>query len=370
MFESLYIRNFRGIRDIHFDRMGRINLLVGNNGASKSTVLEAIWLLSNPESILFNRVDLFRNFVWDFTNTGRTVAPWRHLFYNFDTTRAISIGGAWNNRKWEVSARQAADGDVQPVPAALGAPSATSTLRSTDPSAVGAPTALTANPVNVGNLSQLIVEYIPEQGDHRTSQIGTSGQVVPSSSSQPIVPAAMVVSVERAMAEIAIRFGHVDEGNNVDDVLALAKVIEPRLKRLSVIARSGREPELYADIGERQLVPVRLMGDGFVSVLGMAIIAADTAGGVVLVDEIENGVYYSSLKSMWQGLDELCRRFDVQFFATTHSRECVEAATVAVQRESLFVHRMTKDKQSDTVQVRTLDEGALEGAASLGIEVR
>ncbi len=48
---SLQIKNFRGIRDLKIERLGRGNLIVGKNNVGKSTLLEAIRLYAKPGSI-------------------------------------------------------------------------------------------------------------------------------------------------------------------------------------------------------------------------------------------------------------------------------------------------------------------------------
>ena len=39
---DLRIKGFRGIKDLHISRLGRVTLLAGKNGAGKTTVLEAV----------------------------------------------------------------------------------------------------------------------------------------------------------------------------------------------------------------------------------------------------------------------------------------------------------------------------------------
>jgi energy-coupling factor transporter ATP-binding protein EcfA2 len=47
MIESLHIRNLRGVRECSINGLTDVNVLVGRNGAGKSTVLEAIYLASS-----------------------------------------------------------------------------------------------------------------------------------------------------------------------------------------------------------------------------------------------------------------------------------------------------------------------------------
>ncbi len=45
MLQRLCISNFRGLRDVKVDDLGRINLVTGRNNAGKTTLLEALFLL-------------------------------------------------------------------------------------------------------------------------------------------------------------------------------------------------------------------------------------------------------------------------------------------------------------------------------------
>lgn len=47
MISSLHIEGYRGFEDFSMDGLGRINLLVGTNNSGKTSVLEAIYLLSS-----------------------------------------------------------------------------------------------------------------------------------------------------------------------------------------------------------------------------------------------------------------------------------------------------------------------------------
>jgi energy-coupling factor transporter ATP-binding protein EcfA2 len=48
LIESLHIRSFRGLKDVHLESMGRFNLLVGENNSGKTSILETIMLMLRP----------------------------------------------------------------------------------------------------------------------------------------------------------------------------------------------------------------------------------------------------------------------------------------------------------------------------------
>lgn len=46
--KSLQIETYRGIKDLHVDNLGSVNVFVGDNNLGKASVLEAIELMCNP----------------------------------------------------------------------------------------------------------------------------------------------------------------------------------------------------------------------------------------------------------------------------------------------------------------------------------
>ncbi len=112
------------------------------------------------------------------------------------------------------------------------------------------------------------------------------------------------------------------------------------------------------------------MGGGFLSVLAYAILTADLEGGLVLIDEIENGVHYSAHRTLWKALYELCSETGAQVVATTHSQECIEAARAVIPADAFLVHRLDRDMKSGHIRVESLDADMLQSASDMGLEVR
>jgi len=47
MLKSLYIRNFRGIKEAEIEELTNVNIFIGRNSVGKSSILEAIYLASS-----------------------------------------------------------------------------------------------------------------------------------------------------------------------------------------------------------------------------------------------------------------------------------------------------------------------------------
>ena len=128
---------------------------------------------------------------------------------------------------------------------------------------------------------------------------------------------------------------------------------------------------IHGDIGLPRLVPIPFMGDGVRRVLSIVLAIANASGGVVLIDEIENGLHYSAQKHLWQAVAAAARRLDVQIFATTHSWELIRSAHEAFSEThptDFRLHRL--DRVNGEITVTSYDQEMIEAALFSGLEMR
>ena len=90
--------------------------------------------------------------------------------------------------------------------------------------------------------------------------------------------------------------------------------------------------------------------------------------GVVLVDEIENGLHHSVMPDVWRAVNRAAREFDTQVVATTHSFECVEAAHKGLEKDDFRYHRL--DVEGRNTRCVTYDSEMIEAAIRHNLEVR
>ncbi|MDJ0797434.1 MAG: AAA family ATPase [Calothrix sp. MO_167.B12] len=86
MFKSIKIENFRCFQSFELQQLGRVNLLVGKNNSGKTSILEAIQILSSQNNlqpladIMINRGE----YIWDDNGRGKRELDIRHLFYGHE----------------------------------------------------------------------------------------------------------------------------------------------------------------------------------------------------------------------------------------------------------------------------------------------
>ena len=334
MYESLLIKNFRCFPKISFDNLQRVNLIAGDNNVGKSAVLEALWLLRTP-----NQPELARNL--SAIRGQKLLDPedlLSDLFHGFDTSRpaCISAKGTWGaDRRILTITRQE---------------HATATILA-DQNGQSGTRDRARNYLTVQSPLEIVFDYTDENGDLHTSRghwlqfQGTLPQMGMFGGAQVLqegIQAQRDTSVnlpnsvylppsslrELAQEDVTL-YSRLEVKGKSDFVLQALRQIDGRIERIT--AAVIQSPMLHVNIGNDRLVSVAMLGNGASRFLSMILQFHVAQDGMMLIDEVENGVHYTKLASVWQQIRALADRFNVQVFATTQSRECLAAAHQAFQ---------------------------------------
>jgi AAA15 family ATPase/GTPase len=152
----------------------------------------------------------------------------------------------------------------------------------------------------------------------------------------------------------------------------LLKQIEPRLEAIESVAADGEgNPSLHTDIGLKKLIPISMLGQGFNRLAYLYSGLLGQGADCALIDELENGIHYSALPTVWQGIANIARELDIQLFITTHSYECIQAATKVFEAtpEEFQIIRLERTEDNNIRTVSISDE-KLKTALSSNWEIR
>ena len=370
MLESVRIRNFRNLVDLQIEGLDRVNLFTGQNNSGKTTLLEALFLLvgaGNPETAL--RISALRGIesVGGLSAFGREVLNvlgeidpvggssavvreilWKPMFSSLDMSRVITI-----------EAEQTLHEPLT-LRISLKRPD-TIQLPLEQPSGV---------PITAGSDEGALLFSFDRKEDERAERsmqvAGRTIQIDPPTVEFPF-QVTFLASRSGNIKEDAVRLGQLRKRKQSDMVAEALKIVEPRLQSIEDNSAGGT-PMIWGDIGLPELVPLPVMGEGMTRVARLILAISTTPGGLLLVDEIENGLHHSILSKVWKAVDQAAKNFDTQVFATTHSYECLEAAHQALGNDGFGLHRLeTEDGQSRCV---TLESDQIDAALRHAMEVR
>ena len=361
MYKSFTIKNFRCFENLTVEPLERINLIAGKNNVGKTALLEALWLhhgYHNPELGL--RLQVFRGF----ENSKRDEFLW-DMFSEFDPEKTI-----------ELSSREQDDLVSSLRITIQEHPTSRVSLRQRPVARngrVSLASELIAQETTVPVESKMLFDYTDTAGKHTQAYAYVESDGIrferPRGVREP--DAILLTARQRDTLEtLAERFSNLAVDNKEGQIVQILRIIEPRLAGLTVQHRGG-SPIIYGDIGAKRRMPLPLMGEGMDRLLGIALAVPEVQDGLLLVDEIENGLHYTIMGKVWEAIADLARNYNVQVFATTHSEECLRAAHQAFvdsQQYDFALHRLERVK--GVIRAVTFDRETLTAAVEMDAEVR
>lgn len=347
MLKRLQIRNFRGFNALKIDQLSGINLIVGKNNSGKTSLLEAIFLLSgggNAQVAINDNV--IRGLEPGVVSTSEHF--WKQLFSNLDTGWYI-----------EIEADHTSHGQLTLEISLKQQPNTEFSLDRTNGTSI----------TNLFDDRSLVFQYTNPSRQSVKSHIRMKEQgfEVNQPAINPPFHAIMLSSRIGNIQEDTIRLGILRRQKQGDLILKALQVIEPKLQSIEDNSSSGI-PLIWGDIGLSELVPLSVMGAGMTQIARLVLAIASVPDGVVLVDEVEIGIHHSVLPDVWRVIEEAAKQFRTQIFATTHSFECIEAAHQALGSDGFLLHRLeVSDAESRCV---TFKPNGISAAIRHELEVR
>ncbi len=306
VFSKVEIDNFRGIRHLVLDNIGQINLLVGKNNCGKSSILDALFLLSGFSNPLLNlRVNQFRDYD-KFGNEDLFLN-----FYNMVPDNHIHIRGNMS------------DGTVRDLKITPVVSESQYVLSKDDISSQS----LSNKEANTSNGLAMNFSYTNANGDEKSdsSTIVITGQhdgriKVRQSKDYKETLSGVYINSKFAFSIAVDNLASIINEKQEGVIVEILRQVEPRIKSISVL-KSG----INVDIGLSRLIPINMLGDGIRKILAIITSLYACKGGTVFIDEIDNGLHFSSLSSLWKAIIKTAGLLDVQVFATTHNIESLQA---------------------------------------------
>ncbi len=309
MFQSIRVKNLRAITELEVQNLGQVNLFVGQNNCGKTTFLEALFFLigaTNPKlpinANIFRGLDFLRS-EW-----------WGTFFHNLDSSANIVVSGQIRDTKEEHRLV------IRPVTEKL---------------------------TRAENVSSDVVSLGVNGGDSKPTFAPDGLELLYTSSRDPTaeMESRIVLKNDQLLAQgvressmrgIFVgpstrfdwrpRFSSIQRKKKISELISSLKEIDSSITDI----RLNDVGILEIDMGLPSLIPVNLLGGGMANFLSVALAMLDAKDGIVLIDEIENGLHYSTLHRLWQAVFSWSQELNVQVFATTHSNECIEAFNTSV----------------------------------------
>lgn len=314
---DISIENFRGFGKLELNGLQAVNLIVGENNAGKTSLLEAITAVSAP-GIIPTMPGLFR------ANAGEVVEKYFRWL--------LSDGSAVA----EISAQTS--GGLMRLSLSQGG--------------------LPSRPSEGYKIADAYGDYRVGWWQKDKKQFKTR-----------------VISVQhRAPDKLVPSFADAVRSPSSEDLMErLLKKVDSRISTVR-LDYADQDPYISVDIGLSERVPLSQVGQGIYRLVAILSELLGQKPQVCLIDEIENGLHHTVLKQVWRGIAEITSTLGIQVFATTHSRECLEAASQVFfdedqngEKDFAVIQLM---RVKDKVMGKVLNESRVDAAIVNDIELR
>lgn len=359
MIKSLKIENFKGFSELTLPCLKRITLLGGANNVGKSSVLESVFLLySSRQQNFFIKQYRLRDVLGG--------DSWSEFFYNLNTdkTMRISVNDEDNQYTLKCSIKKGFHRDigknVQQI--VLPNPGGNATAEITELGHGYSTVDSTSLEIILQKGKKNIYKaYLHSDPFHPITIDEQINEYLPNVT---ILPPDRRRTIDvRALSELNVK-------KKLNTVIKILKIIEPRIKDISLV-QIGNASDIYVDIGLVKKMPIKMMGDGMIHLLSIILAMSRSADGILLIDEIENGLYYATTPSIWQGIYEAAVIFNCQIIASTHSYECLEAAFNAIPSKQIEQFNYIRlERKKEKIKAEEYDCDELKWAFERNVEVR
>lgn len=334
--KTFSIKQYRGIKNAVFENLADVNLFVGENNIGKTSLLEAVKLASNPLSKIeyinvarmrerhiltpFHKTSLQQLLVWMYPLAYKTTAR-NDIILGFQLNEnKYSIHSSMTEEEYEVMNE---DGQLEMLLSDYGSQKVTK---------IGIHSKVQKN-------EQIIEENLTFESSKTNSLIAENAN--------SNFKTTFITAIDHRV--LALSPNDVNELIKSGDrpiLIHALQLFDPKITGIELLIEDitdvRQRPTPYIEHETLGLVPIAMFGDGLRKALIIASRIIRSKNSVLLIDEIETGIHTKIIPKFFEWLMDMCKLFNVQIFATTHSLEALDGMLLANQAhlERLSVYRL------------------------------
>ena len=328
---DLNIDQFRGIRDLHLAGLNHVNILLGDNNAGKTTILEILKSIQEPTSLI-NWRKVFR---FDYQSRSPLYEGMLGIF-PFDEEK-LSASYRFMDVKG-VSTQVLIQGEIDHVQ-----------LEEREVQRLN-------GYITTGNRKDQQLDEMVD-ADCLRVQFYVNGE---KKTERNIYDFSRRLRAESADEEFFATYfmgsvDHIVGYDNLGEVLNSVSLQKKLVKALQIFDSSitgiqaiqdGYGTKYYVLTSTREKgVPLSLYGDGLKKAVNLISNIVYVENGILMVDEFETSVHTSAMKELFEVALQSALERNVQLFMSTHSKEAVEVLLNLdlYPKENISVHTIHRE---------------------------
>lgn len=364
LLDSLEINGYRCFDDLKIEKLSQVNLIVGKNNVGKTALLESVWVYAQRGTMdtfidllaLRDEVFIYKVATELGVKRDNLISGFGNLFYKrpvLDNNSKVSFTIKSIGSFLSVNTTRLVNEEGHPANDF----SMFENIWRARPSGL-----IAISVLGEADNEQRAEFYSFEDG--RSFLLEPPPKIIPSGFIRP-----RVLENEH----LAQLWDEAVKKGLEEKAWSFLKVIEPRINFINFIGTSeggGKRYPIASNDGSTKRVALRSYGEGMSRLLGLSLALAQCQNGILLIDEIESGLHYSVLPDIWKLIFHSAKELNVQVFATTHSKDCLEAFAAASHEhkgDGMFIRLQ---RQGETIVAKSIEEERLALAVDHDVEVR
>ncbi|MCP4219063.1 MAG: AAA family ATPase [bacterium] len=331
-FTEITIPGFRGLIDVKLKKLNRINIFAGLNNSGKTSVLEAVYLLTNLNDIdAFFRMEKYRGKFTDELNP-------KWLSTNF--RRPIVVESVFNGEKARIHLL------------------AEDTKDEIDKSGYLTTFTLTAG-------------YNGDESVSKAHIYGNKDSSIFYENKKVLCNSIMTSPYRENDKELKAAHARAVKEKSIDIIVQFIKEhIDPAIRKIDMTTIDGVGRFFVTSDAFDTSIDITSYGEGVRRIFEIALFFAYARNGVLLIDEFETAIHKSLLVGFSKFVQELAERFNVQVFLTSHSKECIDSfIRNGYKTEDITAYVLKEEK--DNITCKYVDGKRLESLLdSIDVDIR
>ena len=359
-FESIKIKHFRGIKSLEIDNLKRINLFVGKNNCGKTSLLESVLFLTgmgNPHLAI--TIGQSRGIV------PKESSDWENYFHARDHKQGMEFSTIQRKGKRHLKISPLLGNSIELSMERLQNMNREQSSRSisTGEDLIGFNYDFSVVDTDGKKSNHQAKVYQAQVGDNLNFKHGPDENY-----SESLIGRYLVSSgYDSPLVDKMLN------AKRKNSLLCALRVTDPKIQDI----KTGTDGVISVDIGLDSFIPINLLGSGTIRILHMLSSIDGQREGIIAIDEIENGLHFSTMKEMWKMILEHSAECGTQVFATTHNGDVVQSLTEVLnaedcpddwQKETACFHLLKHD--SGEVMAFRYPYGSLQKLENSNIDIR
>lgn len=366
---ELNIETFRGIKDLSIKNIGDVNILVGANNSGKTSVLEIIRSLENPDSIrkwsIISRRDIdpfYRDDIFDSISflSNANEQDGKILFDTVLHDEQLEISIIIKTEELELSKKEMHQIIQRKFPKKI------DYIRSDN--------LIDENKIITG-LLKLTMSFFINNSEEKQAEIYNfyvGNFITPKNPPKINVT---YISPTQHIEDSLYLTNVFDNPELYVEMLNILKEFDEGIISINAAKDSNKFTQrvIYKILSKENKIalPLNLYGDGMKRAILLMSAVVVSKNGILLIDEFETALHTTAMSKVYKWILDTCKKLNVQLFMTTHSIEALDKLLESSGEniDDLRVIRLKK-KNDKTMSKVILGREALDDRKTYDMELR